>query len=196
MSNYLNQDLTGTNFDGQDLNYALFRGANLTDCSFVGSDLSGANMRETTIEGCDFTDAVMYYSNIKDATGTADFTNALVFGMPQWIPMPGSIYSDPEVESRQLQIDELVSQSGTAFSEFTQTDQNTMTDYIMHSYYEQALTGDYDAMPNGRDVYVAIGHNEVESIAANWMITEHMKQGTTFDTDLSLFIANPEYVEA
>jgi len=89
------QDLTGQNFDGQDLSNTLFRGANLTDCSFIGTNLSGANMRETIIEGTNFTGAIMHYANIKDSIGTANFTDALVFGMSKWIPMPGSICLDP-----------------------------------------------------------------------------------------------------
>ncbi len=193
--NYLDQDLTGQNFDNQDLSYALLRGANLTDCSFVGTDLTGANLRETIIQDADFTGAVMYYSNIKDAVGTADFTDALVFGMPQWIPMPGSIYEDPEVIERQLQIDNLVLQSDILWESYTQTDQNIMNSYISMGYSGQEIRGDYEGMPQGKDVYQSIDRGEYESIAIAWMINEHMKQGTTFDTDLDLFIANPDYRE-
>ena len=158
--NALNMDLTGQNFDGQDLSYALLRGANLTNCSFVGANLTGANMRDTIIEGADFTDAQFHYSNIKDSTGTATWTNAKIKMAPKLVNFIGAddITEPPsnvDSNDRQTLISELMNQALVSYNDLSASDK-VLHDSFIATGYKVVFTGSYGDMPNGREVYTSI----------------------------------------
>jgi len=159
--NALNKDLNGQNFDGQNLSGSLFRGANLSNCSFVGSVLSSSNLIDTNIEGCDFTDAIMYYVNIKGATGVADFTRTRTHGMPKWIDMPGSNtlppLTDEEYQNNTAFITAVFAQANMTVALLDEIDTKIVNDYISGFIEHIVLSKDYQDVIKGNNLYLLLG---------------------------------------
>ncbi len=190
--NYKDQDLTGTDFTGTDCTGNLFRGANLTNCNFTDAIMDYANMRETTIEGADFTRAQFHYSNIKDATGTADWTDTRVSMAPTWVDFIGAdtttqppSYIRPE--DREILLEALLDQNSIGYQDLTPEDQTQYTSYI-NDGYKVIFTGVYGDMPTGRNVYTSI--DEPYSPTQPWsvIVNMHIDKETIFDTSQNLFI--------
>ncbi len=189
-------DLTGQNFDGQDLNSALLRGANLTNCSFVGADLSNANMRECIIEGADFTDALMYHCNPKDATGTATWTNAKTKGVPRWIPMDGADRAtEPPVTRVPKAINQAFIQAGVELSEVNDNDsRRILSGWELGSGDSGTITEIFGDVPHGRDLYNVL-YNDLQNHDTrdlSIILNEIMKQNIDFDTRADLFVKHQE----
>ena len=150
--NALNADLSGQNFDGQDLRNALLRGANLSGCSFVGAKLGFSNIREANIDGTDFTDAELFGCNFKDAIGVAIFTNAKIYGVPEWIPMP-----DADMESTPPMMNvvrEIFIQYGITVDE-SNIDQIERY-YDLPDNERDVLLEDNLEVPTSRNLYISI----------------------------------------
>ncbi len=189
--NFKNQDLTGQNFDGQDLSYSLFRGANLTNCSFVNAKLHGINLRETTIENCNFTNAEMFYCNSKDAVGTANWTNAKVYGMAKWIPMPGADETTLPTAKPQRPVNvanirnvyiEAISQAGLTIQNVSEEDRRVLLTR------KGEVSGPYANVPHGRKLYEVIGDpNGTNETSLEHILNLCIEQRVKFNTDTQEF---------
>ena len=187
-NNYANRDLTGTDFSGQNLEGALFRGANLTNCNFTGAFLMYANMRDTIIEGADFTDSYLNFANLKDATGTATWTNATVKMAPKHIPMPDSDNTTeppPTYRERSELINQLLVQGEV--TELTPEDQDVLNAFV-NNFIKGTLTGDYGDMPNGREVYTSLCIDYTPTRPISEIITMHMDKETRYSNELDEFV--------
>ncbi len=148
------------NYDGQNLQYKLFRGQDLSNSTFVGADLTGANMRECNIDGCDFTDAIMHFSNIKGSTGTATFTNARVSYAPkgpEWNDFVGAdfVTQPPLTEGTPDMILAIIEQTPGMTTD-TLTNEDTITLRIWEQgdgLSQGSLTGSYPDTDRGRNLY-------------------------------------------
>ena len=183
--NYLNQDLTGTDFSGQDLTGTLFRGANLTNCNFTGAILDYANMREANIEGADFTNAQFHYANIKDAVGSATWLNARVRMAPKWVNFIGAddVTEPPtnvDADDRQTLISELMNQASVTYNDLSTADK-ALHDSFIATGYKVVFTGSYGDMPNGKNVYVVIDFATSPLQDFSIVANEHIEQETMFD---------------
>ena len=161
--NALNKDLSGQNFDGQDLSYALLRGANLSGCSFVGTNLTGANIVDANIDGANFTDATMHYCNLSNATGSGNFTNAKMKGAPKVITMTGADWTaEPPFNINSLPLVILVAIEQTGVNDIV----------IPETLQQQIEDGELDAnhgiadldtiMPHGNMFYNENGMGDTE----------------------------------
>ncbi len=147
-------------------------------------------MRETTIEGCDFTNAEMFYCNQKDATGTAIWTGAKVYGVPAWIPMPGSdnTTTPPLDEDNLDPLFPAVFEQTPGFvqEDLTQEDKEIVRRWNQGDGRTQELTGDYPTVDQGRELYETLGWGPA-LIEMAFLLNEAMLQNVTFNIETELF---------
>ncbi len=189
----MNQDLTGTDFSGQDLSYSNFRGSNMNDCDFTGCKLHGINMRDTTVEGTNFTNAEMFYCNQRDAVGTADWTGALVFGVPTWIPMPDSDNtSTPPARPKDPLFDAVFEQTPgvepTQHDYFTDSDKKIINRWRVGDGDIGQLTGSYPTTEHGRELYNTLGSpGGGADLPMEDILNDCMLQNVTFNKQSEVF---------
>ncbi len=192
VKNFKDRDLTGEDFSGMDLTNALFRGAILDGCNFTGANLTGANLRDTSIEGAIFTDAEMFYSNVQDSIGTADFTNSKVFGCPPFNNFNGAnfIMSPPLKKERvNLLFIEILKQTpGMAIEDFTSKDREVIRYWRAGKGRFASLTGSYPIVNHRRNLYGLLGYPGSEADDPLEVILNlAMEQNVSFNPDTDLF---------
>ncbi|MFN5193821.1 MAG: pentapeptide repeat-containing protein, partial [Cyanobacteriota bacterium] len=89
-------DLSGADLSGANLASAILDGANLSGAILTGATLFGATLLGAAINGALFTNAILVNADFTDATGSASFGGANLFGA---LGVPGAPGAEPEVGS-------------------------------------------------------------------------------------------------
>ncbi len=183
------------NYDNKNLQGTLFRGQDLSGSTFIGADLTGANMRECNIDGCDFTGASMFFSNLKDSVGTADFTDAKVYGCPKgagWNDFVGADFtSTPPLNDLAVDVmlQEIVKQTPSADLDiFTEADKQIISNWSNGDGTTGTLTGSYPDTDRGRNLYNSLPDIDVGgTLPMEEVLNEAMKTNLGFDSSTSEF---------